>query len=211
MTRSPRLVVPRPNQVVLDPSRRRSLSIWRRRAFSIWCRAIHVARVLRARSASAPPSMRRRPANSFSTWRHGICARGDKCGLRPVSARRERAGGRRHRGDGTVAWCEPAPRQTLHRLSDGMRMFREPSELIGSDGRLNRSSIVIGEVVGMGIDDPVIVRGHARHRPDVASRAAWLHGRLLRGRRVLPGPRPGEVDAERRRRAPRGRAEGPVD
>jgi flavin reductase (DIM6/NTAB) family NADH-FMN oxidoreductase RutF len=41
-------------------------------------------------------------------------------------------------------------------------------ELIGSDGRPNRSSIVIGEVVGIYIDDAVIIDGMldiARMRP----------------------------------------------
>ena len=56
-------------------------------------------------------------------------------------------------------------------------------ELIGSDGKKNRSSVVIGEVVGIHIDDSADHRRHGGHHQGAADRAARLHGLLRGGRR----------------------------
>ena len=53
-------------------------------------------------------------------------------------------------------------------------------ELVSSDGTRNASSVVLGEVVGIHIDDSVIVNGHHRRDAHAAAGAARLYG-LLRG------------------------------
>jgi flavin reductase (DIM6/NTAB) family NADH-FMN oxidoreductase RutF len=66
-------------------------------------------------------------------------------------------------------------------------------ELIGSDGRTNRSSIVIGEVVGIYIDDAVIVEGMidiTRMRP--IARLGYMDYCAVD--EFFTMPRPGETD-----------------
>jgi flavin reductase (DIM6/NTAB) family NADH-FMN oxidoreductase RutF len=66
-------------------------------------------------------------------------------------------------------------------------------ELIGSDGRANRSSIVIGEVVGIYIDDAVIVEGMidiTRMRP--IARLGYMDYCAVD--EFFTMPRPGETD-----------------
>jgi flavin reductase (DIM6/NTAB) family NADH-FMN oxidoreductase RutF len=66
-------------------------------------------------------------------------------------------------------------------------------ELIGSDGRPNRSSIVIGEVVGIYIDDAVIIDGMldiARMRP--IARLGYMDYCVVD--EFFTMARPGEVD-----------------
>jgi flavin reductase (DIM6/NTAB) family NADH-FMN oxidoreductase RutF len=73
------------------------------------------------------------------------------------------------------------------------RVKRSPVELIGSDGRSNRSSIVIGEVVGIHIDDAVIVEGMldiGLMRP--IARLGYMDYCVVD--EFFTMPRPGEVD-----------------